>query len=71
MYEYKFIKVPLKKGWNIKTGDTFEECKNTIQEEAKNGWRLKQVIVPVNENTGIAPYAASYCYQIIFEKEIK
>lgn len=67
MYEYKFIKVPLKRGFRVKTGDTFEECKNIIQEEAKNGWRLKQVIVPANENFDMS----SDCYQIVFEKEIK
>jgi len=71
MYEYKFIEVPLKKGFKVKTGDTFEECKNIIQEESKNGWRLKQVIIPVSENTGISPYSTAYCYQIVFEKEIK
>jgi len=68
MYEYKFIEVPLKTGFKSKTGDTFQECKNIIIEEAKNGWRLKQIIMPVNEKTGM--YTV-YCYQIIFEKEVK
>ena len=35
--------------------------------EAKNGWRLKQIIAPVNEKTGAY---MPLCYQIIFEKEI-
>ncbi|RDY26268.1 DUF4177 domain-containing protein [Romboutsia weinsteinii] len=67
MYEYKFMEVPLKKGFKVKPGDTFEECKSIIHREAKNGWRLKQVIIPTNENKGLS---VPYCYQIIFEKEI-
>lgn len=41
MYEYKFLEMPLKKGFKTKPGDTFEECKNIIKEEAENGWRIK------------------------------
>lgn len=41
MYEYKFIGVPLKKGFRVKTGDT------------------------------LGPGSTAYCYQIVFEKEIK
>lgn len=68
MYEYKFIEVPLNTGFKSKTGDAFQECKNIIIQEAKNGWRLKQIIMPANEKTGM--YTV-YCYQIIFEKEVK
>lgn len=50
----------------MKKGDTLAECKNAILENAQQGWRLKQVVVPFNEKTGA--YGA-YCYQIIFEKE--
>ena len=65
-YEYKFIEVPKKPG--IKGhGNTFTECQNIIMEEAQNGWRLKQVVVPFNEKTGV--YGA-WCDQIIFEREI-
>lgn len=53
MYEYKFIEVQIKKVFRVKTGDTFEQYKNLIKKEAKNGWRLRQVIVPPNENTGL------------------
>lgn len=67
MYEYKFIEVPLKRGFRIKRGDTFEECKNIINEEAINGWRLKQIVIPPDENTGVG---APYCYQIVLEKKI-
>lgn len=69
-YEYKFIKVPLvtkKKGIIdvANKGETFEACKDVIIKEAQDGWRLKQVVVPFNEKSGV--YGAD-CYQIIFEK---
>ena len=67
MFEYKFIEVPLKQGFKVKKGDSFEECKNIITEESKNGWRLKQIVVPPIDNNGMY---CPYCYQIIFEKEI-
>ena len=66
-YEYKFVEVPRIKGFKVKTGDTFEECKKVILLEAKNGWRLKQIVTPFNERTGIF---TSNCYQIIFEREL-
>lgn len=70
-YEYKFVKVPLateKKGvLDIPhRGMTYEACKEVIQEEAANGWRLSQVVVPFNEKSGV--YGAN-CYEVIFEKE--
>lgn len=36
-------------------------------QEVKNGWRLKQIVVPPIDNAGMY---SPYCYQIIFEKEI-
>lgn len=67
-YEYKFIEVPLREnGFKTKQGDSFERCKEIIIEEASNGWRLKQVVIPPNEKMGIAH---PYNYQIIFEKSI-
>lgn len=66
-YEYKFVEVPRKTGRKVKIGDTFEECKKIIMAEAEQGWQLKQVVTPFNEQAGIF---AAYCYQIIFEKEV-
>lgn len=68
MYQYKFVEVPFDKILGIKKGSYFEKCKDIITLEAKNGWRLKQVVTPTNEKSGIS---SSYCYQIIFEKEIE
>lgn len=67
-YEYKFVKIEAKSGFKVKSGDTFEECKVIIQAEAEKGWRLKQVVVPFSEKTGV--YGTS-CYEIIFEREVQ
>lgn len=72
-YEYKFVKVPVtyrKKRFYYKSppvGSTYEACKEVINKEAVEGWRLRQVVVPFNEKTGV--YRAR-CYQVIFEREI-
>ena len=66
-YEYKFVEIPKRTGLKVETGETFEECKKVIVAEAEQGWRLKQVVNPFNEKTGVY---GSYCYQIIFEREI-
>ena len=66
-YEYKFVEVPKKRGLKIKIGDTFEECKKIINSHSEQGWRLKQIVMPFNEKTGV--FTAS-CYQIIFEREL-
>ena len=58
-YEYKFVEVPLReKGFKTKLGEGFDRCKEIIIEEAANGWRLKQIVIPANEKTGVA---APYC----------
>ncbi len=67
-FEYKFIEVPIKNNLKTKAGDSFEECKKIINEEAENGWRLKQVVTPFNEKLGV--YGA-IGYQIIFEKLVE
>lgn len=67
MYEYKFVRVPFKGKMKDPKDVSFERVKEIITEEAKNGWRLKQVVIPANEKTGV--YGA-FCYEIIFEKKI-
>lgn len=66
-YEYKFVEVKVQKDLKIKSGTTFEECKKVIISEAEQGWRLKQVVTPINEKSGVN---SPLCYQIIFEKEL-
>ncbi len=65
-YEYKFVEIKAKRGIKDKTGDTFEDCKDTIMTEAENGWRLKQIVTPFNEKLGVS---SAIGYQIIFERE--
>ena len=66
-FEYKFVEIPRNNGLKVKTGETFETCKQVIMEEAEQGWRLKQVVTPFNEKAGVY---APYSYQIIFEREL-
>ena len=56
-YEYKFVHVQIKHGFKVKSGDTFEEAKKVIESEANKGWRLKQVVVPLNEKAGVGQQA--------------
>lgn len=65
-YEYKFVEILAKRGFKDKAGNTFDACKQIIVTEAKNGWRLKQVVTPFNEKMRL--YGVMD-YQIIFEKE--
>lgn len=66
-YEYKFVEIKVQAGLKTEAGATFEECKKAIVSEAEQGWRLKQVVVPINEKSGVN---SPLCYQIIFEREI-
>lgn len=66
-YEYKFVEINKRVGVKAKRGDTFEECKEVIMAEAEQGWRLKQVVTPFDEKTGLF---VPCCYQIIFEREV-
>ena len=54
--------------YQVKSGDTFEECKQVIKTEAEQGWRLKQVVTPIDEKAGI--FVPTIAYQIIFEREV-
>ncbi len=63
-YEYKFVEVKKQMGL---TGITFEECKKVIISEAECGWRLKQIVTPINEKSGVN---TPVYYQIIFEREV-
>ena len=66
-YEYKFVKIQVEYGLKVKNGDAFEKCKQVITEEAEQGWKLAQVVVPFDEKT--YKYEP-HCYQIIFEREV-
>ena len=69
-YEYKFVEVPMvmKKKALIMLGDkrlSLEACKEVINENAIEGWQLKQLLEPKNLDLD------SEFYEVILEREIK
>lgn len=67
-FEYKYVEVAIKISLKTKAGDTFEKCKKIIDEEAENGWRLKQILPTFNEKMSVYMVTG---YQIIFEKIVE
>ena len=63
-YEYKFVEVKKQSG---QAGITFEACKEVINLEAEQGWRLKQIVTPMHEKS---IWNSPVCYQIVFEREV-
>lgn len=46
---YEFIEVPLEGGLKAGKTDTFEKCKEIINEKAKIAWELVQIVPVTNE----------------------
>lgn len=67
MYEYQSIEVPIQRGFYAQKGGTFHKCMEIVKEQAKQGWKLVQIIAPVNEKSGTI---SVYAYEIVFEKTI-
>lgn len=60
MYEYKFVRLAVK-GWiELKPVQDHHEV---IEDHARNGWRLVQVLTPPTGIHGSAPY-----FELIFER---
>lgn len=49
MYRYEFIEVVPEGGLKAGKTDTFERCKEIINEKAKEGWELVQIVPVTNE----------------------
>lgn len=62
MYEYKFVKLGVK-GFFISKPE--KDYHAIIEEYAKDGWRLVQILAPPIGSYGIATY-----FELIFEKQI-
>jgi uncharacterized protein DUF4177 len=62
-YEYKFVR--LGEGWLGVKSDAKHEYQATIEEQARQGWRLVQVFAP-----GIGAYGAAKYYELILEREL-
>lgn len=67
MFEYKFEKVVISNGLKESQSNNMDQVEKVIEENAKDGWRLSQVLVVPKEKVGI--FMINY-YQIIFEREI-
>ena len=66
-YEYKFVRLGEYRGSAFfgvhdKARKTYEE---TVQEQARDGWRLVQIFAP-----GVAAFGAAKYYELIFEREL-
>ena len=62
MYNYKFVKIELKKG--LVQNKPEEDYQQIIQEHAQDGWRFVQLFAPSTFGYGSATY-----FELIFEKQ--
>ncbi len=62
-YEYKFLR--LGEGWTGVRKSGKEDYKETIEEQAKDGWRLVQIFAP-----GIGSYGSAKYYELILERKL-
>lgn len=62
MYEYKFVKLEVKGFFTRKPQKDYHAI---IEEYAKSGWRLVQILAPPIGSYGIATF-----FELIFEKQI-
>lgn len=61
-YEYKFVR--LGEGWLSVKASAKTEYQETIEEHARDGWRLVQIFAP-----GTGAYGAAKYYELILERE--
>lgn len=61
MYEYKYVKIEAQ-GFLIRKPK--EDYHEVIDEHAKQGWRLVQILISPTANNGLVEY-----YELIFEKK--
>lgn len=67
MFEYKFEKVVISNGLKESQDNNMEQVEKVIVDNAKDGWRLVQVLVVPKEKASL--FMINY-YNIIFEREI-
>lgn len=61
MYKYKFVKIEMEATETVRAKEDYKEI---VKEQAKEGWRLVQVVTPPTGFHGMAEY-----FELIFEKE--
>lgn len=62
-YEYKFVR--LGEGWMGVRSEAKKGYQDSIEEHAREGWRLVQIFAP-----GIGAYGAAKYYELIFERPV-
>lgn len=67
MFEYKFEKVFISNGIKESQSNNMDQVEKVIEDNARDGWRLSQVLVVPKEKVGL--FMINY-YQVIFEREI-
>lgn len=61
MYEYKYVNIKMTKTFKPKPEQNYHEI---IDQHAKEGWRLVQILAPSLGFSGLATY-----FELIFEKQ--
>ena len=61
MFEYKFVKVALDRGFLVKRPS--QDYHAIIEEHGRQGWRLVQVFAPA-----VFGYGKAVCYELISER---
>ena len=66
-YEYKFVRLGENRGSALfgVSGKARKTYEDTVQEHARDGWRLVQIFAP-----GVAGFGAAKYYELIFEREV-
>lgn len=54
MLTYEFVEVTSKGGLKSGRTDAFDNCKEIINEKAKDGWELVQIVPVMNEKSGVS-----------------
>lgn len=54
MLTYEFVEVAPKGGLKSGRSDAFDNCKEIINEKAKDGWELVQIVPVMNEKSGVS-----------------
>lgn len=61
MFEYKFVKISLERGWWIRRPS--QDYRAVVREHASQGWRLVQIFAPA-----IFGYGKAVFFELIFER---
>lgn len=63
-YEYEYVRID--EAWMIPTGQSRPKYQAAIEERARQGWRLVQILAPPIGPMGTAKY-----YELVLEREFE